>query len=952
MKKVLKILSAILLLVIVAIIALPFIFEGKITELAKKEINKNVNASVDFKKVGLTLFSSFPNFTLNIDGLTVAGKNEFEKDTLANIDNISVTIGLFSVIKGDNYEVKKIAINSPKIKLKILKNGSANYDISLPESPAETTSQSDESGFNLKLKKVELNNGTIFYHDEELNTDIDIKGLNMWLSGNFTGDATKINANLNTHALNVTYNGIKYLSNTRMQYNATIDADLKNEIYTLGKNDLTLNELAIGFKGSVSFIEDGYNLVLTFNSSNNNFKQFLSLIPAVYATDFKDIKARGQFSIDGSVNGIYNEDQLPSFNINLNVDKSMFQYPDLPKAVTDISIKANIYNPGGGADNTVIDVPFLSLKLGENPLNAKLLIKTPVSDPDLNAKINGELDLASVKDYYPLESGDDLSGVFIADITLNGRLSSLDEEEYDQFVALGSLYVKNIQYKTTTFNEPVFIPQAQLNFSPKYLDLVSFNTTIGESDLKAKGKIENYLAYFMGDGTLKGKLTTESKYFNIDKLLTSEENSKEEKEENAEPETEQTETNKTNSVLEIPDKIDFTMQSKFDKLVYDNLALTNVKGDLSLKKQKLTLKNLQSDIIGGQMQVKGSYSSANVEKPEFDLAFSLKKIDIPTSYDNFAIIRKYLPLAKKTNGKFSTSFNLSSILDQQMNPIYETMNGKGNLSTSKISIEELNTLTAIANALRFDELKSLELDKIAIAFQFVNGKMITKPFDIKYKNVTAKVEGWTGFDQHIGYLIKMNIPRKELGADANKLMADAIKEAEKLGLKYKLPETIKVGISIGGTLSNPTVKTDLNQSGSDLVKQAKEELEKQVRKDLREQADKILAEADKQAKVILAEANKQAKYIRNNADEAIAKLNAESDKQANKLISEAKKQGVLAELAAKEAVKQLRAESDKKIKSLREEADKQADALIKTAKTQTDKIKQEAKKRADDVLKK
>lgn len=287
-----------------------------------------------------------------------------------------------------------------------------------------------------------------------------------------------------------------------------------------------------------------------------------------------------------------------------------------------------------------------------------------------------------------------------------------------------------------------------------------------------------------------------------------------------------------------------------------------------------------------------------------------------------------------------------------MEPVYETMNGLGNLTTTKIDIKELNTLVDIANALYFDDFKSLELDKIALSFQFVNGKLITKPFDLKYKSVTANLEGWTGLDQNIGYIMKMNIPRKELGSEANKLMDELTKEAEKLGLDYTLPETIKVGISIGGTLSKPDVKTDLKQSGNELVKQAKEELEKQIRKELQEQADKILAEADKQAKAIMREANKQAKYLRENTDEAIAKLNKESDKQAENLMVEAKKQGALAEFAAKEAVKQLRNEADKQVNSLRSDADKQVDKLLDTARNQSDKIKQEAKKQADNVLKK
>lgn len=948
MKKLFKVLAVIILIIVALLFILPFVFEGKIKEIAKEEINKNVNATVGFNDIDLSLLRNFPNFTLGIDGLTIVGKSEFENDTLAVIDNISVTIGLFSVIKGVNYEVKRIAINSPDINIRILKSGKSNYDISLPEEPSESVT-SEESGFELQLKKFELNNGNLNYFDEEQNTNVIISGMNVALSGNFSEDATIINTNLNAKSLTVNYEGVNYLSNTQFRYKANIDADLKNEIYTLGKNEMAINDLLIGFNGSVSFLEEGMNLVLTFSAPNNSFKSVLSLVPAVYAKDFEDITASGDFAIEGSVKGIYNEEKLPAFNINLNANNGMFQYPDLPKSVTDINILANISNPGGDADKTIIDISDFNLSMGTNPVKASLKVKTPFSDPDINARINGELDLASVKDYYPLETGDKLSGVFIADITLNGKLSSIEKERYNEFIAIGSMLVKGLQYQSPTISEAIKIPHAQLNFSPQYLDLVSLNMTIGESDLNANGKIENYIAYTFSNGALRGRLTTNSNFFNIDKLSPSGEETEEKKEPSGDKEEG---VDGQSKVLNVPENIDFTINSRFEKLIYDKLELENVKGKLIVKNQKLKIENLTSDIIGGSMNVNGSYSTVDAKNPKFDLDFILADIDIPTAYEKFAIIRKYLPLAKKTNGSFSTNFKLNSSLDNNMEPVYETMNGFGKLTTTKIDIKELNTLVDIANALYFDDFKSLELDKIALSFQFVNGKLITKPFDLKYKSVTANLEGWTSLDQNIGYIMKMNIPRKELGSEANKLIDELTKEAEKLGLDYTPPETIKVGISIGGTLSKPDVKTDLKQSGNELVKQAKEELKKQIRKELQEQADKILAEADKQAKAIMKEANKQAKYLRENTDEAIAKLNKETDKQAENLMVEAKKQGALAEFAAKEAVKQMRKEADKQVNSLRSEADKQVDNLLDTARNQSNKKKQEAKKQADNVLKK
>lgn len=949
MKTILKIATIIILVFIALLFVIPVLFEGKITRLVKEEINNNVDAKVDFNDVDLSLIRNFPNFSLGIEGLIVSGKNDFENDTLANIDQLTVTIGLFSVIKGENYSIKRVTINSPKLNIKVLENGYANYDITLPEDVSKPEESKDsKQAFNIQLKKVEVNDGVIIFNDEKQDLKAEITDLDILLSGNFSGDATMISTNISANKLDVISGGVSYLNNVQLRYKANIDADLKNEIYTLGRNELTLNNLIIGFSGSVSFVEQGTNMVLTFKAPDNNFKSILSLIPAVYAKDFEDIEADGDFNISGSINGVYDEEKLPSFNIDLAVDDGIFQYPNLPKAVSNINLQANIKNPGGVADQTIIDVSVFNLTLGNNPVTSSLKIKTPVSDPDINAKINGELDLTSVKDYYPLERGNELSGIFVADITLSGKLSSIEKEQYDKFIALGSLLVKDFEYQTPSLSDNVNIPHAQLNFSPQYLDLVSMNLTIGESDLNAKGKIEDYLAYTFGDGTLTGRLTTSSKYFNIDKLVSKDSDSEGGKENSEET---QTNTSDESSVVEVPENINFSMSSRFEKLIYDNLTLEKVQGDLIIKNQNLKIRNLQSEIIGGNMNINGNYSTKDPQNPDFNLDIKLLDINIPTSYEKFALIRKYLPLAKKTDGNFSASLKLKSKLDNDMNPVYETMNGSGNLTTTKIEVKELNTLVAIANVLYFDELKNMELDKINLDFQFVNGKLITKPFDLKYKNFSGKLEGWTGLDQSIGYIMTMNIPRQELGGEANRLMEEIAKEAEKLGLDYELPDNIKVGISIGGTLSKPAIKTDLKQSGNDLVKQAKEEMEKQIRKELQERADKLLAEADKQAKAIMDEANKQAAYLRKNADDAVKKLNTETDKQVESLMTEAKKQGVIAELAAKEAVKQIRKETDKQVQSLRGNADKQIDSLLKTAKNQSDAIKQEARKQADNILK-
>ena len=92
LKKILKISGIILLVLIIAALALPMIFKDKITNIAKTEINKNLNATVDFKDVNLSLFRHFPRLAVGLEDLKVTGQDDFAKDTLIAAERIDVPL--------------------------------------------------------------------------------------------------------------------------------------------------------------------------------------------------------------------------------------------------------------------------------------------------------------------------------------------------------------------------------------------------------------------------------------------------------------------------------------------------------------------------------------------------------------------------------------------------------------------------------------------------------------------------------------------------------------------------------------------------------------------------------------------------------------------------------------------------------------------------------------------
>lgn len=947
MKLALKIIGILIVLIIALAILLPIFFKGKIIELAKKEINKSVAAKVDFADVGLSLFRSFPDFSLRISNLTVVGINEFEKDTLADIENLELTLDLMSVISGSNYEIKKISITKPDIFVRILKDGRTNYDIAPAEEEPAAPAGAEETPFKLTLKHVEIRDGYIVYDDASLPTRAVLKGFNHNLSGNMVGDFTTLKTSTSIDQFDLDYDGIRYFTNATVNYVADIDADLKNEVYTLRENELKLNELFLTFAGMFAFVGEDYNLDFTFLAPKTDFKNFLSVVPAIYAKDFNSVQTSGNLKLDGFVKGLYTETRLPAFKVNLVVSDAMFRYPDLPKAVTNIRINTDISNPGGSEDNTVIDISDFHLELGNNPIDMKMLIKTPVSDPDIDGMIKGNFDLAGVSEFYPLEENEKMSGIFDFDITLKGKLSSVENEQYEDFTALGSMKVKGFKYESSMVNEPVEIGVAQLNFTPAYLDLASFESKIGRNDFSATGKLTNYLAYALKDEVLKGNLATNSRFFDLNSFIP----------ESTELETTQTADTTSASVIEIPANIDFEMTAAFGTLIYDNINMDNVKGMLRIKDQKLELTNLSMNLLRGQMTMNGVYSTVNPEKPDFDFGLNIKNIDIQEAYKTFNIISNYAPIAEKVSGLFSAKLNMKSGLDNQMMPVYETLGGAGELSTGPIKISGVNTLEKIADALKINELKSMDISKILMQFEFVDGKILVEPFDIKYSDIAAKIGGWTALDQTIDYVMNLNVPRSKFGSAANSVLNNLINQANAKGANFSMGETVSLDVLIGGTLTDPTIKTGLKDAGKNLVEDVKEQVKQEVEKKIEEvkedakaQAQKLIDDANKSAQMLITEAEKQADNIRKAAADGAKKLRDEADVQAKKVEAEGKKNGFIAEAAAKETAKGIRKEADKKANDLTAEADKQATGVVNKAKQEADAIKKKAQEEADKLL--
>ena len=458
MKKAFKITGIIVAILLVIMISIPFLFSGKIESLVKKEANKMLNAEFDFASLDISLFKNFPKASLTLKDFWVKGINEFENDTLAKAKELTATVNVMSLFKDSGYEIGQIILNEGKLKAVVLPTGVENWNILKEEDTKEDVQEeledATEGDFSLKVDKISVKNFSLIYDNQKDNQFALIDNLDLNLKGDLSSKKTTLAIEGNTPNLTFRSGGIPLINSMHLKAKINLDADLRNKVFTLAKNEIQLNAIKTNLDGWVAMKDnDAIEMDLKLNTSEVGFKEVLSLIPAIYANDFKNIQTDGTATLIAYAKGTMQGDILPSFDITLDVKDAMFRYPSLPSGVDQININANISNPGGLADKTIIKLNPFTFRMANNPYQVNASISNIVSDPRFDIKANGILDLGKIEEVYPLEDMN-LNGIINANIAIAGQSSFIEKELYDRIQASGTIQVKDmkIDRKSTRLN--------------------------------------------------------------------------------------------------------------------------------------------------------------------------------------------------------------------------------------------------------------------------------------------------------------------------------------------------------------------------------------------------------------------------------------------------------------------------------------------------------------------
>jgi len=917
MKKILKkslvVLISLPVILIAAAVAVPYFFKDDILRAVKKDINRQIDARVEFDDVSLSIFKHFPDVYFNMKNFRIDSTGPRHDITLARIKNLGLTVDAIKLLKGSK-TIKSITLDQARFHIYVTADGQANYDIF--KNSARDSVEENDGGLEMNVKSFKASNSFILYDDRSMDLKLLAAGINHEGNIQIKDDRYDLQGTTFADTLDLTYDNIRYLRNVKAVARHEIGIQNGFSEYILKNVEGELNALPVSLHGNVNLKDDGIDMDLQFSADDNRLNKFLSLVPTEFMPDVSAADISGTARLEGFVKGRKTDSLYPGYGVDFDVKNGRIRDKSTGTTLENLHIRTRVAFPGGpDLDATVLDMPRIEFTLAGNHARGFFHLRHPLRDPWIHTALAGKINLNDLSRIITLPGLQELKGTMDENFQIKGYISDFEKGNYLKTDARGYLSLTDFYVRHDSLLYPISVPSARSDITPAALEIKNTQVLAEESDFNIKGKIENYLSYFTGkDSILRARLQIRSRKTDFNRLSGSSQT--------ARPE----DTTSNLRAPRIPADLDIVVKTRIDTLIYKNMQLRHVQSDLHVRDQKVSVTTLLSRAFGGQMKLSGLYDTSE-DLPYSRINLVADKARLNETASHLAVMQYYTPVLQEINGIINLNFQLGTRLDSTLRPVFSTTDAGGEFSSRDIRPQHVEIIKKIASLLHLKSLENPVIDKVKARFEIQKGNLNIKPFRFKINGMESEMGGKVNLDRQLDLIWDLQIPVTALGQNANEWLNRFAAPLRQAGIKPESLQTVYVRLHITGDMMHPHIKPVFRKGEG--VQGLTETLEETLTQAAEEKLDEAKQRAAREAEALIRRAEEQGDALIREAQKAADKIRAEADKQARKLIEQAK--NPLAKIAAEKAAEKLRKEADRKARELMEKARREKEKLMENA---------------------
>lgn len=836
MKNALKILIGFIIVGILAVVGLWIYLkiefsDEALTQKANTYLAEALQRPAKLEKVSLVIW---PPISLEVLNFTITNPKDSlfsQARPMVEIPKIQLRLDLFELLNS-HITVREITITSPYILQETAENGKTNLENlmkvdsaaagSVPETTTDTAQTEPLFSPDVLIDRIEITNLTYEKLDRKGNSALTLSESQIVLSATLDPKASLLNLDGRfdlgklsfSNSFGTLVENLKLTGSQKSRFWLN-EGKLVFDDASAQSGDFTLTMSG----GMDSLLTDRMYVDLHFHAPKSDLKSALSLLSKDLTKDISQAKTSGSFSFDLDLVGTLSDSLLPNYNMAFQLTDGSIQYPSLPKPITNLQL-------AGKVDNTMFELSSFKANLGSNNVDGAVSLKN-FEYPYINMRLNANLNLGELSQFYPLEKGTSLSGFVRSNIQASGLI-----KQPKKIKASGTAQFTKVGFSSPEMQTPLQNLQGSLELSNDRLEIRDLSMQLGKSDLLLNGYATNYLNLVLEDS---GSTQTpyifsslSSNTLDVDELLPPDTSQTAKKE--------QTETQTKREQL--PD-VNAKMTVAIKSLTVNSINMQNAKGSVLLQNKILDLSGLSLDMFGGNATLNGKINLKDINQPKFNLSTSLNKLNVAKMFKEIPSLDKFAGLGNYLNAELNLNSDMNGKLNDTLGLDLPSFLANGDFKMPFGKLSGMPVQKKIASALNNDKYETVSFKNWQHHFNVKNGRVYVSGLKLNVDGTEVMADGSQGIDNTMDYKVQLKLPasatsglKKSIGTIGANLLTD------KSG---KVP----VELIVKGTMNDPKIILNKDALISNATKNVVDPIKKEVKEKVEEKKEEVKKEIEK-----------------------------------------------------------------------------------------------------------
>ncbi len=515
----------------------------------------------------------------------------------------------------------------------------------------------------------------------------------------------------------------------------------------------------------------------------------ISQLKSFYPVEGVDID--GELVISGFAKGQFSKGRIPEMDVNVEMKDGYANSSEIQGGIEKINMISRLRSQDDQPSSFRFELPNFGFTHGGESLEINgSLIDYDRLIFDLN--IVGEIDLGTLNQLVPHRENE-ISGLISTRINGKGEYDDIKNEEYQQVSLSGKIDLSNIKLKSSRLQKPLMLQSGNISIKPGILRLNSIKGSIGNSDFLIGGNLKGFLGYLLEGKDLRGDITANSQYLDLDEFRTS----RSKKPQQHGPSTPGQEEAKSGDLI-------LKVSGNANTVRFNGIPLSGFRATLEHDRGSNRISNIFGNALQGQVKGNITMEEGSAEKRKFSLDLGLDNIDIHALFMAMGSPLASIPAGQNMTGTADSKFLVDGFLDPEGRPIENSLRGGGSISFNNASIRNFDLIREMVRTVRIPGLSNWVRDEYRLSDfsargEFLNGRIYFDEFRVELDGHPFTFFGSYGLKGNMDYLVATEFKPASLGTMAN-LAIGAL-----MGGNYDPDNPLEVDFKVFGENKNPSV---------------------------------------------------------------------------------------------------------------------------------------------------